>query len=155
MKTIEYRGGILAFRIPSNWREEYEEDGGGTFYEDNPDTGTLRLNVLTFKAPIGELPASGYKYFASNPLQKGVEIVRLPSGDGMKKYRKDAEEDDQTLHIYYWEISHCAPPQKLYIAVFSWTILEFQSADMQFLEEINMISRELEQVRFHPELGKM
>src|SRR5438552_168389 len=51
-KTISYRGGIVTFRIPSHWREEYEPNGGGTFYDDNPDSATLRLNVITAKAPM-------------------------------------------------------------------------------------------------------
>ncbi|MBK8594774.1 MAG: hypothetical protein IPN83_04160 [Holophagales bacterium] len=40
MKSITYRGGLVTFRIPRHWVEEYEEDGGGTFYEDRPDSGT-------------------------------------------------------------------------------------------------------------------
>ena len=51
LKTISYRGGVVTFQIPSTWIEEYEEQGGGTFYEDSPDSGTLRLNVMTFKTP--------------------------------------------------------------------------------------------------------
>ena len=48
-KQIVYRGGIVAFKIPASWREEYAPDGGATFYEEGPDTGTLRLNVLSFE----------------------------------------------------------------------------------------------------------
>jgi hypothetical protein len=48
MKTIRYRGGIVTFRIPAHWTEEYEEEGGGIFYNEDNDSGTLRLNVLTF-----------------------------------------------------------------------------------------------------------
>jgi hypothetical protein len=33
-KTIVYRGGIVRFRIPAHWIEEYEHEGGGTFYEE-------------------------------------------------------------------------------------------------------------------------
>ena len=36
LKTIVYRGGIVRFKIPANWVEEYEEDGGGTFYQNRP-----------------------------------------------------------------------------------------------------------------------
>ncbi len=50
-KTIEYRGGLVTFRIPSDWVEEYEADGGGAFYAEKPDSGTLRLNVNTLRSP--------------------------------------------------------------------------------------------------------
>jgi hypothetical protein len=45
MKRIAYRGGIVSFVIPDVWLEEYEGEGGATFYEDKPGSGTLRLNV--------------------------------------------------------------------------------------------------------------
>jgi hypothetical protein len=51
MKQIDYRGGIVRFLIPESWVEEYEDAGGGTFYEDRPGCGTLRLNVITAKKP--------------------------------------------------------------------------------------------------------
>src|SRR5262249_43907386 len=54
MKAIRCRGGIVTFRIPAHWTEEYEEEGGGTFYDEDNGSGTLRLNVLTFalKTPV-------------------------------------------------------------------------------------------------------
>ena len=33
LKKISYRGGVVEFSIPANWKEEYERDGGGMFYE--------------------------------------------------------------------------------------------------------------------------
>lgn len=52
-KTINYRGGVVTMEIPAHWKEEYEPKGGGTFYEDRADSGTLRLNVLTFEDKNG------------------------------------------------------------------------------------------------------
>ena len=153
MKVIEYRGGVLTFRIPSHWNEEYEENGGGMFYEEAPDSGTLRLNILAFEAPAGKLLASGYDDMAGRSSDPKSEIVKLPNGDGMRMYRKDAEEAGESLHVYYWEVAHCAPPQKYYLAVFSWTILASQSSDQKFQDEIQMITDELKQIGFHPDLG--
>ena len=39
LKTINYRGGVVRFRIPASWNEEYEEAGGGTFYAPGDDSG--------------------------------------------------------------------------------------------------------------------
>jgi hypothetical protein len=59
MKPVVYRGGIVSFSIPANWREEYESDGGGTFYEDGTDTGTLRLHVISVgKKEPNQTPAN-------------------------------------------------------------------------------------------------
>ena len=155
MKAIEYRGGVVTFMIPSHWEEEYEETGGGTFYENAPDSGTLRLNLLTFKAPEGKLPSCGYDELRNQPSEEGVEIVRLPSNDGMKIYWKITEEEGESLHVFHWDIAHCAPPQKYYLAIFTWTILASQSGEEKFRDEIQMITRELLQLRFHPKLGSL
>lgn len=52
MKEIVYRGGIVVFSIPSNWKEEYEPNGGATFYQEGFKTGTLRLSILTVSATM-------------------------------------------------------------------------------------------------------
>jgi hypothetical protein len=51
MKRLEYRGGLVRFELPSHWVEEYEPEGGGTFYDNTIEAVTLRLNVLSFQAP--------------------------------------------------------------------------------------------------------
>jgi hypothetical protein len=51
MKTVNYRGVLVVFQIPEHWVEEYEADGGGTFYDPDDASVTLRLNVLTFASP--------------------------------------------------------------------------------------------------------
>lgn len=38
----------MTFRILAQWTEEYKEDGGGIFCDEDNDSGALRLNVLTF-----------------------------------------------------------------------------------------------------------
>lgn len=50
LKTIQYRGRVAEFVIPAHWHAEYEPTGGGTFYEDASESGTLRLNVLGFES---------------------------------------------------------------------------------------------------------
>ena len=145
----------MSFRIPSHWKEEYEENGGGTFYEDSPVSGTLRLNIQTFKGSTGNLQTCGYDELTRKPFSDGVEIIRLPSGDGMKKYRNQAMENGESLDLYYWEVAHITPPGKYYLAIFSWTILTEQSGVQRFRDEIEMITNELKQIRFHPELGSL
>lgn len=152
LKTITYRGGLMYFRIPAHWKEEYEEQGGGTFYEDAPDSGTLRLNVLTFTAPVGQLPASGHEYFTKQPISAGERIVQTHAGDGMKMYVKPTEENGEKLDIYRWEIAHCVQPQTFHMAIFTWTILSGQRSLPKFQREIQALSNELSQAYFHPEL---
>ena len=112
-KSIAYRGGIVAFKIPSAWREEYEPHGGATFYEDRPDSGTLRLNVLTFEKKNG---------LEAMDQSADFPIVLL-SGHRMRHYRKDTEEDGTPLHIYRWEVLVAVTPSRCRIVCFSHTVL--------------------------------
>jgi hypothetical protein len=155
MKSIVYRGGIITFRVPATWKEEYEAEGGGTFYDDRPDSGTLRLNVLTFKAPEGKLAVDGYAHFAATPLKEGERLIRTAHGDGLKLSKKSTEEKGTKIDLYSWQLAHCAPPEKFYIASFTWTILSTQSSDPKFQQEVAFLTDEISRAQFHSDLGKL
>jgi hypothetical protein len=155
MKTIAYRGGIITFRIPADWKEEYQPEGGGMFYSERPGAGTLRLNVLTFEAPPGKLATDGYSYFRASSLAPGERLIKMALGDGLKVYKKEIEEEKTKLDMYCWTIAHCAPPKKFYLANFTWVILRSQSSDPTFQKEIEFLTEEISQAHFHPGLGNL
>jgi hypothetical protein len=45
LKTIHYRDSLVLFEVPVGWAEEYDHDGGSTFYPVDDESVTLRLNV--------------------------------------------------------------------------------------------------------------
>src|SRR5687767_3790902 len=95
LKTINYRGGVVRFCILANWKEEYEEAGGGTFYAPDDDTGTLRLNVMTFKAPpdkpVG--PNIAPQVLAPEAEKRGVRVESLGTGVAMIRFDQPTEEN--------------------------------------------------------------
>lgn len=155
MKTISYRGGIITFQIPAHWKEEYQPEGGGMFYEDRPESGTLRLNVITAKAPEGKSPTNGYSLFISTPLGKGERLLQTSHGDGLKISKKSAVEKGVKIEMHCWQIAHCAPPSKIYIASFTWTILQSQDSDPKFQKEVEFLTEQISKAYFHPDLGKL
>lgn len=50
MREVAYRAGVITFRIPAHWVDEYEADGTGIYYEPSAGSGTLRLTVLTLRS---------------------------------------------------------------------------------------------------------
>jgi hypothetical protein len=87
LKPITYRGGIVRFEIPSDWIEEFETSGGGTFYENRPDSGTLRLNVLSFSSkntPSEEMARSVFKDNPTEVLPSGFLMSEMPRIIGPK-----------------------------------------------------------------------
>jgi hypothetical protein len=88
-------------------------------------------------------------------LAKGERLSKTKNGDGIKFERKATEDEGQKLTFYSWEVVHCAPPDKLYVAVFTWTILAAQDANQKAVKELELIDAEVSKARFHPDLGKL
>jgi hypothetical protein len=149
MKTISYRGGVITFRVPATWKEEYQPEGGGTFYDDRPGSGTLRLNIITAKAPAGKVLVDGYHHFTEKPLQEGERLSKTERNDGILFSREPAEEESQKLMLYTWKIAHCVSPDELHIAIFTWTILASQDPDPKFKRAIEFIGDEISKAFFH------
>ena len=151
-KTITYRGGLVTFRIPAHWREEYEPEGGGTFYDDNPDSGTLRLNVITAKAPMPITTQSAPDILAGL-VQASASAELLANNCALVRYEQRAEEQGHPLSITYWSVAQALPPNHARIATFSYTMRTHQRNDAQFQEELDMLDREIRAVCFAPMLA--
>ena len=138
LKTIVYRGGVVTFRIPASWTETYAEAGGGEFYEDAPDSPTLRLNVLTFRGPNPTPEA------AASTLKKRCAVVeQLPNGAALARYARATEEQGEELELTTWELAQALPPEHLRVVVFTWTILTSQRDDPRIRADLELIDREI------------
>jgi hypothetical protein len=151
LRLISYRGGIVNFSIPSGWVEEYEPDGGAVFYEDSPNSGTLRLNVITFESPDGIDAVAISDNFRDSA--RG-EVFHLPNGNVIQKYTKSAIDDAVEIVIYYWEVGNPVPPTSGRIAIFSYTILSSQVKDAKTKEEVSLLEREVMEATFSQILGE-
>ena len=154
LKEINYRGGVVKFNIPSNWKEEYEENGGGTFYEDAPDTGTLRLNIITMQAPPdvkGNLPVLALSS-VSGIDQKNIEI--LANGNALAHAVQRSEEQGIKITLYWWYLANHVPPNFVRMANYSYTILTSKEKDRKTQEEIELLKNQIKKAVFHPELGE-
>jgi hypothetical protein len=152
LKTVIYRGGVVTFRIPANWHEEYEAEGGGMFYDETPDSSTLRLNVVTAQSPNPVTKASAPDILSGlRQTTKGVE--RLPTGVALIHYTESTEESGQRLQMTFWIIANVIPPNHVRIATFTYTILDSQKSDLKFQRELELLDREIRAAVFSPQLG--
>ena len=156
LKTIQYRGGIVRFRIPAHWHEEYEEDGGGTFYAPGDDTGTLRLEVMTAKAPAGKTVGTSTpaEVLQHESQEYAVPIVPLREGVAMIRFDLPAEEKGQTLMIRYWRIAQVLPPRHIRLVLFSYTLLSEQLVDPSVQSELKLINDQITHAQLAPVLGE-
>lgn len=156
-KTINYRGGVVRFQIPFHWKEEYEDDGGGTFYAPGDDTGTLRLNVLTFKAPPGkQISAStAPEVLAPEAEKRGVRITSLREGVAMIRSDEQVEENGEALSIRYWRIAQVLPPADIRLVIFSYTILASQLSTPSSAAELDLLDEQIAAAELAPTLGEV
>lgn len=155
MKTVFYRGGILKFQIPRHWKEEYEEEGGGTFYEDSADSGTLRLNVLTFESesPLGE--NSSQELLKSISKQPEAIIENLPDKlSAMLSYSEYTQDGDDLLKMCFWNIANRIPPKHQRIALFSYCFLASQENSARIKDDLSMLNQSLRKCVFALEPGR-
>jgi hypothetical protein len=154
MKTIEYRGGVVTFRVPAHWEEEYEDEGGGTFY-DEEGAGRLDLNVITFKSarPVDEdTPVDMLELRAE---KVGGEVVSLPNGNACLHYRQDGEDEDgDEFVVWYWEVASTVPPDHARIARFAFSVNGDMAEDPQVEQTLEMLRDEIPATEFAEELGK-
>jgi hypothetical protein len=148
MKPVVYRGGLVSFLIPSNWREEYEPEGGGTFYDDRPDSGTLRLNVITAESKDGE------------PAEQAIErsfpadsCELLPSGVRLRRRKLPGEERGTALVIYRWELGVTVPPSRIRVVCFTHTVLATRDSDPATKAELSFIEDSIRRAEFSREYG--
>lgn len=142
----------MTFRIPSHWREEYEPKGGGTFYDDAPDSGTFRLNVITAKAPFAITSQSGAEILSAFS-ETSANTERLPNDCALVRYSQATEEEGHPLYITYWSVAQPIPPSHARIANFSYTMRAHQRKDPGFQQVLEMLDREIRALSFAPELA--
>lgn len=158
MKSIVYRGGVITFRIPSHWREEYSDFEGGTFYEDRPNSGTLRLKIISVVVPK-QLQLNS----AMDVLQVAVDQLKNAGVEGTTKVRSDGNavlryeeatsDEDTPLTIFYWVVANSRPPRHARMATFSYTILAEQRNEPQVQRDLEMLEAEIESTTFSSEPG--
>lgn len=148
LKTISYRGGIARFDIPAHWKEEYEPSGGATFYEDRPDSGTLRLHVLSFSSN-GKL--SGQQMVAGLIADNGF----TPLGEGLaiKQFVEAFEEEGEQLSLHSWQVAIPIEGDSTRVAIFSYTVLASHANDPQTHQELDLLSRCIRAGQFSREPG--
>lgn len=145
-KKIEYRGGILTFEIPSNWKEEYDNEGGAAFYEDNENSGTLFLHLLTLESP--EKISKDSTKELLEPILENQEIKVLPNQNVIKYYKFETQEKGVKLITYWWSLAQIVESNKGRIANFSFVIPENTQNEKNVMDQIEFINSMVESAIF-------
>ena len=146
MKVINYRGGLIKFRIPQKWIEEYEDAGGGTFYEDHPESGTLRVNVLTIEAnQENDNIESTYEDIKSNSETRKYYSTH---GDVIFENMERSEENGIPITISNFTCIHQTIRKDYLMAYFTWTIETRFENEHQYMIQLDSIRENIIQIEF-------
>jgi hypothetical protein len=157
LKTINYRGGVISFRIPRDWVEEYEDSGGGTFYKSGGDTGTLRVNVITGEAPPGKpvIVDDLAQLLMADLESYGATLVQFGESAVMFRYDMPGLERGQPLTIRCWGVLQALPPKNFRHVLFTYTLLARQFSYPACIEEMELLDREIAVAQLSPVLGRL
>lgn len=154
MKTIRYLGGMVTFRLPGHWEEDYDEDGGGAFFDEDSDGGTLRLGTITAKSQKPVTTHSSREIAEGWAREEQGTLTDLGGGTWMVNYASQTEEDGKPLTIHYWQIAAPCPPSHLLVAIFSYSVFNDVLDGDDVATELEMIDREVRAATFAPEIGE-
>jgi len=150
MKEIVYRGGLVRFKIPESWIDEYGEDSGGIFYEDTPNSGTLRLDIISAKSSTDFALNESVKVLTLLTDVEPSSIRSLPNGNAIGAFVQRTSEDEVPITIFWWVVSNLVPPRHVRIANFSYTVLTSCEHDSHIIGEVALLADSIARAEFHP-----
>lgn len=148
-KLVTYRG-ILSFEIPRDWIEEYDDNDGGTFYEDSPNSGTLRLKLISIKIPESSKTVNTVDILNDLTLNKGSKTILLPNNNAYKMIYEEATDNGLDITIYCWSLVQSIQFNKTRLANFSYTVLSEELDSECARQEIDFITHQVENAIFEP-----
>jgi hypothetical protein len=136
----------LSFLIPHEWIE-VESGEDGTYLYQAPDSplGWFRVSLIT----IGNLASPADRLATLFSDQENVSAIEN-TGNLIARKEKDSEEDGTPIHIFYWFVGGCVPPNSVCEAVFSYTVeaITLESDDVK--SEVALLGQLVSKARFNP-----
>jgi hypothetical protein len=142
LRTATLADGQLRFRVPADWVETQEADGGVAFYDEKADQGTLRVKVMTFTTAddlSGHTALEELRQMEAEPEQT---LEGLPNGNALRFHRESADASGERMAFNVWLLASVDPPHRMRLAVFSFT------ARVVVPEVIAMLNREIRATTF-------
>ncbi len=109
---------------------------------------------MTLKTPPGKKFENGVDVLLDLPIPKKGLLQKGIDRNGVLYFQHESVEENTQLLIHTWQIAHPATPIKIYLAIFTWTILASTIDSPKSIEEIEMLNKMMYSMQFSPMLGK-
>jgi len=148
LKTIEYRDGALSFRIPSHWKEDYDENGSGEFYDRRDDERTFRLTLHKYEAESPKPLEHPRRTMEAIAKKYGGHVTELGNGYYFNSHERHYEEDGEALTNRFWILSRMISETGSHLASFSYTYPDSLSEEPETVDGIRMLEAIVREARF-------
>jgi hypothetical protein len=146
LKDVAFADGQLRFRIPSSWVQSQEEDGGGVYYDEKLDQGTLRVKVMTFTTEDDLTGHRALDEMGVLEAEPGQTLEALANGNAVRFHREETEASGERTAFHVWLLASLDPPHRMRLAVFSFTVRAREAEEATAL--LGVLDTEIRQARF-------
>ncbi|MCK6481539.1 MAG: hypothetical protein HUU26_01030 [Gemmatimonadaceae bacterium] len=149
LKWVEYRGGIVRFRIPKAWKEEYAPEGGGVFYGERPGSGTLRLDLVSAHGAGHRTTKDLVAHFErKGPFESLQDDLRI------RRSRHPIVEAGVSGFLHRWEVAVPVPPDRIRIACFTYAVAARDEDDATNRSEIALVDWSVRRAEYSRDPGR-
>ena len=149
LDEVSVFNGRLTFLIPHEWIEgESGEDGTYLYHAPDARSGWFRVSLITTSNVAR--PADRLVQLFRN--HDNVSVTEA-TGNLIGRREKDSEEDGTPLHIFYWFVGGCVPPDRVCEAVFSYTVQSNALDNNETQSEVMLLGQLVSKAHFNPPEG--
>src|ERR1041385_1965414 len=133
LDEVSVFGEKLRFLIPHDWVEGESEADHYLYHMPETKSGWMRVSLITVttstpRERLAQLFSERESFFISEKMGNMVEVSE-----------KRSEEHGTPIYIYYWKVGNTILPDRVYEAVFSYTILAETMNDQETQEMVKLI----------------
>ena len=133
LDEVSVFGEKLRFLIPHDWIEGKSEADHYLYHLPGTKSGWMRVSLITVTTNtpsehLAKLFSERESFFISETMGNMVEVSD-----------KESEEQGTPIHIYYWKVGNIVLPDRVYEAVFSYTILAEAMDDQETQEMVELV----------------
>ena len=121
LKNVSLSDRQLRLRVPADWAESQEADGGVAFYDPKQDHGTLRVKVMTFTTGDDLSGHSALEELRAIEPEPDQTLEGLPNGNALRFHQESMDAGGGDTFIHVWLLASIDPPHRMRLAVFSFT----------------------------------
>ena len=138
-KKVSHSDGTIQFRVPKEWTNEVDDDKNRVLWNENRNSGTLRVTLLIAKKEYNASSNPAVEFLGpKEPLP-----IALNNGNAYRNYFKEAEENGKKTIIFFFEIGNYVKPVRYRLALFTYTIYAAQEKETETQNQIKWLKEEL------------